>query len=385
MGESDVYATLDAYPQSAGVSSPWDQRNASEGAWKALLEGAASGTFVVRSSSMAGSTRAAGEVVATITMVQQGGDGLINQQVIRASISSSNSSSEGNSCQLKGSNHVHASLAALVAFYKDPMYFALAEKPDVPVALVDPPQAPASAALYETRWWQQSYGSTRTRTAGAHSQSIYVDIYNKTNGGTLVQQQYFERLVGGNDISHYEVILKAYNPIVHMEKTKTPLLSLTEAVKILAAHCNGDMVGESQKALAYGATHAHKGIAQRPGAAAPMGVDDIASVYMYTMETDFYGRMNQELGGYGRDEIHGAVEHFLPITKLLMTALAKLPPMPAGTKLFRGVKLPYKVILGEDIKVRVDRWCGGGGGGSSAFGGSSASSHYDEVEQYMMA
>ena len=265
------------------------------------------------------------------------------------------------------------------------------------------------------------------------------------------------------------VMLKDYNPVVHMEKAKTPLLSLTEAVEILAAHCNGDMVGEGQKALAYAATHAHKGIAQRPGAAAPMGADDIASVYMYTMETDFYGRMNQELGGYGRDEIHGAVEHFLPITKLLMTALAKLPAMPAGTKLFRGVKLPYKVILGEHIKVHdkvtvkqftscsnkpdvlkcpaflgegtagtvlqiitvtgvnikpysaipeedeillvpgsqfvVDKitewkfgvtevrmreiapegWTGGGGGGGSAFGSSSASSHYDEVDQYMMA
>lgn len=62
-------------------------------------------------------------------------------------------------------------------------------------------------------------------------------------------------------------MLKDYNPVVHMEKAKTSLLSLTEAVEILVAHCNGDMVREGQKALAYAATHAHKGIAQRPGAA----------------------------------------------------------------------------------------------------------------------
>eukprot|EP00729_Bicosta_minor_P028808 gene28808-4171_t len=49
MGESDDYATPDAYPQSAGPSQPWDQRGASEDTWKALLEGAPSGTFVVRS------------------------------------------------------------------------------------------------------------------------------------------------------------------------------------------------------------------------------------------------------------------------------------------------------------------------------------------------
>lgn len=39
------------------------------------------------------------------------------------------------------------------------------------------------------------YYADDTIAAGVHSQSIYVDIYDKTNGGTRVQQQHFERLV----------------------------------------------------------------------------------------------------------------------------------------------------------------------------------------------
>lgn len=337
---------------SANSPSNWDQRGASEETWKAILEGAPSGTFVVRASNSAGSAGAAGEVVATISMVKQGGAGHFNQRIVRTTAGSSGS------FKLKGSRHVHASLSALVAFYKDPMYFAQPGKPDVPAVLVEP--TPASAAAvgvgvshYTVMWWQQHDGSssasTGTGTGTGTAESIYADIYDDVDGGTVEQQQFFERMVGGGNTSHY-VSLKDYDPVVHMEKAKTPLLFLTEAVKILDRHCKGNMVAESKKALVYASTHAHRSTVQRRGAP-PMGADDIASVYMYTMETDFYGRMNQELGGYGQEEIHGAVEHFLPITKLLMSSLAKLPPVPAGTKLFRGVKLPYKVILGEHIKV----------------------------------
>lgn len=113
--------------------STWDQRGAPEETWKAILEGAPSGTFVVRTSNSAGSTGAAGEVVATISMVKQDGADHFNQRIVRTT---GDGGSE--SFRLKGSRHVHASLSALVAFYKDPMYFAQPGKPDVPAVLVEP-------------------------------------------------------------------------------------------------------------------------------------------------------------------------------------------------------------------------------------------------------
>lgn len=71
------------------------------------------------------------------------------------------------------------------------------------------------------------------------------------------------------------------------------------------------------------------------------------------MPTNFYSKMNEELGGYGADS-YGKVEHFLPVTKLLLAAFDKLPPVPPA-KLFRGVKMNYKAILktpeGGDAKV----------------------------------
>ena len=61
------------------------------------------------------------------------------------------------------------------------------------------------------------------------------------------------------------------------------------------------------------------------------------------METAFYSRLNEELGGYGKGADHANTRHFLPIAKLLVRAFAKLPPV--RTKLFRGVKLKHDLVL----------------------------------------
>lgn len=135
------------------------------------------------------------------------------------------------------------------------------------------------------------------------------------------------------------------------------MMPLTKAVAVLAKFVKGNATADCKKALQYAKTHPQLGKVQRPGGAA-LTVDDIAAIYMYTMPTNFYGKMNEELGGYGKDA-YGKVEHFLPITKLLVAAFEKLPPVL--TKLFRGVKMNYKDILktpgGDNADIKdVVQW-----------------------------
>eukprot|EP00729_Bicosta_minor_P011656 gene11656-13436_t len=256
----------------------WDQRDSAESTWQQILHGKPSGTFVVRMSKSSG-------VEATITMVKAGGGGNVHRQIISAG-------GDGGGVAVLGSKHTHTSITALVKFYQDPKYFAQ----------------------------EEDYGTIYAGGAG---------------GGTLEEQQLYERIV---DESAY-AICDPYNPLDQLGRT--PMMPLTKAVAVLAKFVKGNATADCKKALQYAKTHPQLGKVQRPGGAA-LTVDDIAAIYMYTMPTNFYGKMNEELGGYGKDA-YGKVEHFLPITKLLVAAFEKLPPVL--TKLFRGVKMNYKDIL----------------------------------------
>ena len=89
---------------------------------------------------------------------------------------------------------------------------------------------------------------------------------------------------------------------------QTPDVSFSDAIAAVNIHCEEDMVAEGKVALGYAAKHAHVGTVQRTGAGAkPLTADDIAAVHMYTMETSFYSRLNQKLGGYGAGIGHAAI------------------------------------------------------------------------------
>ena len=195
-------------------------------------------------------------------------------------------------------------------------------------------------------WWRNDGA---TSGIGAPKNAIYGTIYDTVNGGTLTQQKLYERIVTE---SQYEVCTP-FNPLDLL--TRAAKVSFRDAVAAIDSHCVEDMVTEGEVALGFAAKHPHVGTVQRLDCAEPLTVDEIAVLHVYTMQTSFYTRLNQEPGGYGQGHTHGAVDDFLLITKLLVSALRKLPPM--AVKLFRGVKMNYKAILGGDVKVKdVKQW-----------------------------
>ena len=303
------------------------------------------------------------------------------------------------SVKLDGSPHSHSSIEELVKFYQDPLYFAQATELDVPAVLVTPSfdgtgvnvggvgggggggggagstmtmgkkgrkargkgkfkggykssrlKTLCADGEIKTMWWRKDEtGVTHGMVAmfggggGGTYGTLYGNIYDDEDGGTSAQQMLFSRMVSGDGSSD-----STFNPLAGLGAVTAPI-SFTEAIALLDDHCTGSVVAESATALAFATGHANVGSVQHPGAEA-VTVDDIAFLHMYTMETDFYTRLNQELGGYGRGASHDALESFLPTTKLLAGAMAKLAPLTC--KLFRGVKMNYKAILGEDVKVK---------------------------------
>lgn len=72
-------------------------------------------------------------------------------------------------------------------------------------------------------------------------------------------------------------------------------------------------------------------------------INEIAVFHLYTQETDLYKKMNSTLGGWG-DSSAEAIEHYLPLVKLLVSAMNKLEPIAA--KVYRGIRLSLKEALG---------------------------------------
>eukprot|EP00729_Bicosta_minor_P007866 gene7866-6026_t len=307
----------------AGGGAPkpaWDQRGNDASVWKPLLHGKKSGTFVVRSSSAGGEG-----VVASITVVDRGGGAFFERRIV----------SVGGGARpgvaIFRSEHVHPSLPALIKFYQDPKYFATAIKLDVPAPLIVP-EGGAGDGLYEECFWHADRPPPSAAAAAAAG-SDYGPLYDGV-GGALLKRIIDEPV----DESIYFTI---YNPMD--EVAITPLTTLSKAMEILAGKVQEISKADGHTALMYASAHAHLGKVQRRPGGAALTASDIAAIHMYTMPTDFYGKMNATLGGYDGSDTYREVDHYLPVTKLLVTALEKLP-LVAG-KLFRGVARNYKDIL----------------------------------------
>ena len=317
----------------------WDQRGNDISVWKPLLRGKKSGTFVVRTSSNGGKG-----VVASITIVDRGGgDAFFERRIVSVG-------ADGSGVAIFRSEHHHTSIPALIQFYQDPKYFSTAINLDVPALLIVPGSWQGDG-LYEECFWHMDRppppdgGGGRAAAAAA---SNYGPIYED------VDEQMMKRVI--DEPVDESIYFSIYNPMD--EVAITPLIAFSEAMVILAGNVRELSNADGEIAAAYAAKHPHLGEVRQPGGAA-LTVDDIAALYYYTMPTDFYSKMNATLGGYDGSDTYRGVDHYLPVTKILVTALEKLPPVSG--KLFRGVKMNYKDILktpeGKDAKVKdVVQW-----------------------------
>eukprot|EP00729_Bicosta_minor_P014756 gene14756-3735_t len=356
----DMPAALPSSSSSSSSSSPtpsWDQRGAkSRDEWMAFIAHKPSGTFVVRPSK-ADPTATTSQVVGTLTAVNLGGTTAQASSLFHKRIHTV----AGGGCQLAGSAHAHASLEALVAFYQDPAYVTSSKHVDVPATLIAPSgNAPAGAggvgggggssaadAIYEELWWRND--DVGGAAAAAPTASVGEDVYEQVDGSSAAAAKAAarkHRIV--EEESNYGE-LAPYNPMKHVQMSGIPLVGFTKAMAALNSVCEGNVAAQGRKALMYASKHPHMSTVQRPGAE-KLTVANIAALRMYTMETDFYKRMNQELGGYLKGEQHASVEAFLPITKLLAASMEKLPPVTNQT-LFRGVNMHYAKILHPGVKV----------------------------------
>ena len=276
----------------------------------------------------------------TITVVRPGGttasakESLFNRRIL----------ADGSGVTIDGSAHTHASLDALVAFYQDPGYFATSVKVDVPVKLLFPSQA-LYAEVNPDLFWREPSGGGSAAASLAGGEMVYGDVNPHGGDGAGAGQQ------GGIYEELSAVLEKLWNVMDDIEKNLHGVsVAFADSMATLHGHrhCKVDLVAKGREALAYARRHAHVGTVQRAGAAA-LNADDIAAIYMYTMDTDFFARLNEELGGYNRGKGRKAIEHFLPYTKLLVSALDKLPPVTMT--LFRGSTMDYEALLRGGIQV----------------------------------
>lgn len=149
--------STEAVAEAATIIRGWDKRGVRRGVWLPMLEGKASGTFVIR-----GSSSSSVDVVGTITVVYAnpgsgaaGGSKLFNKQIIRVG------DGKDDRFQLDGSKHTHATLDALVEFYQKQEYFAVGGKIDVPAKLLLPPDQVDYMVPF---WREQDQGDCRWST-----------------------------------------------------------------------------------------------------------------------------------------------------------------------------------------------------------------------------
>ena len=124
----------------------------------------------------------------------------------------------------------------------------------------------------------------------------------------------------------------------------TPLGSLQEAATLATVHCNADLQNEVAAAFAFAAALLGSPRVGQIYAALGLTDVDVAVVHLYTQETALYPGMNGALGGWGADGTRG-IPHYAPFIKLLLNAMAKLPPV-GNAEVFRGVRdTPLDVLL----------------------------------------
>ena len=338
------------------VKPVWDLRGAPDGEWRTLLVGKCSGTFVIHSCSTAD---AGSDIVCSLSTVTPGGSSILEKQIHRL---------DDARVKIGGSAHAHASIEALIRFYQDPLYFAHNVVIDLPTKLVAPPAAlrvgghntgfangqQGVDGRYIVPWFRdgEQPGLPVVEPGGALPQ--LEQLASEGGEQTVYQPPDVPYAAGSSTGAHYTFGLAPYNPLRHIEMASVSDSELDDAVAKVNKYCKGDLLKDFRTAMDYAKQHAHLGKTMRwtiggQTETSSLTQTDIAVIYMYTMDTDFYERLNQELGGYLQGTGHHVVEDFLPITKLLVNALNKLPP--SSQKLYRGVNLPYKVVLGRSNKV----------------------------------
>ena len=306
----------------AATMRAWDKRRVSREKWLPLIEGKASGTFVVRDSSST-----AVNVVGTITVVKPGrgttgGSEFFHQQIIRGG----GGVGKDEFFQLVGSKHTHTTLDALVEFYQKQAYFAEEGKRDVPAKLITPSYGQVE---YVAPFWREEGQGDYGTLFDADG----VAVGTATLYGSPEMQLFADRVAPKDAI--YDVC-STYSS--ENELRIIPVPTFEEAMKTAARHCGADKGRVApggacfRQAARYGERHPHNGKCLRDGFA-PLTADDIAAIHMYTMETALFKTLNRELGCYGQTQTE--IPDFLPFTKLLMSALAKLPR--CSLTLYRGM------------------------------------------------
>lgn len=128
-------------------------------------------------------------------------------------------------------------------------------------------------------------------------------------------------------------------PHLREELSDTDICSLSDAAAAAELHCGCSLREEVAKALAFAKKFR---LSERGKQYADiLTIDDIATVNLFTQETELYKMMNSTLGGWGDIE---AIKHYLPFVRLLESVLDKLAPVNATV--YRGIRLPIKQALG---------------------------------------
>lgn len=323
----------------------WDQRKAASAeSWMGLLVDRPSGTFVIRASSSADAS-----VVGTITVVRPGGttasskSSFFNKRVLRESTGT---------VKLHDSVHTHASLELMISFYQNPEYFASSSKVDVPAKLLFPAES-LYVDVNPGLFWRDasSGGGGGSAAALANGEMHYGEVHPLDDGGDEGSDQ--EQEHESDYVELHAVLDKLWNVTDDIAKnlvgvSPTFLDCMTELKR--HGHYKFDLIAKGKEAIEHANRHPHVGTVQRAGAAA-LTADDIAAIRMYTYAhpTAFYARLNEELGGYSGGAGRAVVDHFLPYTKLLSSALGKLPLV--SKTLFRGSKMDYEALLRTGIQV----------------------------------
>lgn len=173
--------------------------------------------------------------------------------------------------------------------------------------------------------------------AGFNQTAVEVPELHQAMENVYLQSMY-QRLTsdstdGGSD-HHTE--LNLYDAL-----RNTDTVNLAEAAAAAEVHCGCSLQEEVNKALSF--AKRLRGSRRGQQYASQMTINDIAVIHLYTQETKLYKMMNGTLGGWGEDCLE-AIKHYLPIVRLLVIAMDKLPPI-SGT-VYRGIRLSIEQVLG---------------------------------------
>jgi hypothetical protein len=133
---------------------------------------------------------------------------------------------------------------------------------------------------------------------------------------------FLERLEGAK-----HEVMTDLDPIVGIHDL--PLPTFSEAMQDVHKAING-LVNYEQQAITFATNKAPSSLSASTSSQIPFTVDEIAAIHIYTVESDFYRKLNAFL----REE-RTHVASVFKYLRLFFHALGKLPPFPS--LLYRGV------------------------------------------------